>query len=81
MSSYTTIENQDGPVLVVLDDSKEVVVVSGSIGPKGDPGNLTVAGTPVVISNLQSGDVLQYNSILNYWTNIPQSSITDGGTF
>lgn len=81
MSSYTTVENQDAPVLVVLDESKEVIILTGSIGPKGDPGNLSVSGTPVVISNLQSGDVLQYNAILNYWSNIPQSSITDGGTF
>lgn len=79
--SYTTIENENAPSLVVLDTTRELIVVSGSIGPKGDPGGTTLGTKPITITSLQGGDVLQYNALQDAWINVPQSSITDGGTF
>lgn len=79
--SYTTLENPDAPSLVVLDDTREVIVISGSIGPKGDTGGATIGDRPVLITNLQGNDLLQFNQSQNAWINVPQTSITDGGTF
>lgn len=79
--SYTTIENPDAPALVVLEEAREVIVVSGALGPKGDTGGTSIGGAAIVISNLQADDLLQYDSLTNTWKNVPQSSITDGGTF
>lgn len=79
--SYTTIDNPDAPALVVLDETREVIVVSGALGPKGDTGGTSIGGALVSISNLQASDLLQYDGLTNTWKNVPQSSITDGGTF
>jgi hypothetical protein len=79
--SYTTLENDSAPSLVVLDDTREIIVVSGSIGPKGDTGGTTLGDRPITITNLQGNDVLQFSLSQNAWINVPQSSITDGGTF
>lgn len=79
--SYTTIENPDAPALVVLEEAREVIVVSGALGPKGDTGGTSIGGALISVTSLQNGDLLQYDSSTNTWKNVPQSSITDGGTF
>lgn len=81
MSSYTTIENDNAPSLIVIDDTREIIVVSGAIGPKGDTGGTTLGNYSITITGLQGGDLLQFNQQQNAWINVPQTSITDGGTF
>ena len=81
MSSYTTIENDSAPSLVVIDDTREIIVVSGAIGPKGDSGGTNIGSYPVVVSNIQGNDLLLFSQPQNAWVNVPQTSITDGGTF
>lgn len=91
MSTYTTIETDNIPALVTLDETRETIVVvdetreaiivSGNIGPKGDPGETTLGNKVTVITNLQDKDLLQYNAISDTWINVRQTSITDGGTF
>lgn len=91
MNTYTTIENENAPSLVtldetreaivVLDETREAIIVSGNIGPKGDSGEATLGGKIANITNLQNGDLLQFNALTDTWINVPQTSVTDGGTF
>lgn len=46
---------------------------TGLVGPQGDP------GIDVQISNLQNGDVLQYDSTIGAWVNVPLVTILNGG--
>lgn len=47
--------------------------LTGLIGPAGDPGITTQ------ITDLQDGDVLQYNASLGAWVNVSMVSILSGG--
>lgn len=91
MSTYTTIETDNIPALVtldetreaivVVDETREVIVVSGNIGPKGDPGETTIGNKIANITNLQNGDLIQFDTATDTWINVRQTSVTDGGTF
>jgi hypothetical protein len=51
----------------------------GDKGDKGDEGPNDIGGFPILITNIQEKDILQFNS--EAWRNKPQESLTDGGNF
>lgn len=65
--SYTTLENPDAPSLVVIDDTREIIVISGSIGPKGDSGTMLSNLQDVDNTGLEQDSVLMYDSSSSKW--------------
>ena len=57
-----------------------ITIIMPQQGVKGDPGNSSIGGYGVSVSNLQAGDVLQFG-LTNAWVNNPQENLTDGGNF
>lgn len=55
--------------------------IQGPPGPPGDPGpsSNTIAGYEVATVQLASGDLLAFDG--SHWTNLPQTTVTDGGNF
>jgi hypothetical protein len=51
----------------------------GEKGDKGDEGPNDIGGFPILITNIQEKDILQFNS--EAWRNKPQEVLTDGGNF
>lgn len=54
----------------------------GTQGPRGYQGDQGIPGVPGInleITDLQDGDVLQYNSSLDAWVNVPLITILNGG--
>lgn len=51
----------------------------GAIGPEGKPGPNTIGGYGIQVQTLNVGDQLRFAG--NYWENISQTSLTDGGNF
>lgn len=51
----------------------------GPQGPQGVPGPNEIGGHPVVVTDAQSLDVLQFKTAA--WRNLPQETLTDGGNF
>jgi hypothetical protein len=48
-------------------------------GVSGGNGNNNIGGYPVNITNIQQNDALMWRS--NFWVNVNQLEITDGGNF
>lgn len=69
-----------GTTVDVITTKPQVSVTAvGPQGPKGDDSNGKLGGYPVVLSNPQDLDVLQFQS--QEWVNNPQANLTDGGNF
>ena len=51
----------------------------GDKGDQGDDGPNDIGGFPILITNIQEKDILQFNS--EAWRNKPQEALTDGGNF
>lgn len=69
---------------VIVDKPTSTIIVSSQMGPQGiqgTPGETTINGTAVVVSQitLATNDLLGYNG--SNWTNLPAASIGDGGNF
>lgn len=58
-------------------DGTDDIIVAGGSGTQGDA--TSIAGIPVSVSSLATGDVLQYSG--QSWSNSGQDNITDGGNF
>lgn len=56
--------------------AKQVIQINRGVA--GAPSN-TIAGFPVVMSNIQRRDVIMFGN--NEWNNVGQTEITDGGNF
>jgi hypothetical protein len=54
-------------------------VIQINRGVAGTSNINTIAGYPVVMSNIQRNDVVMFGS--NEWVNTNQTEITDGGNF
>ena len=75
----STIE-PTGSVVTTIEEP--TIIIAGVVGPKGEPGTpgeSTIGGSSVSISNLASGDILLYSG--SAWNNIPQENLTDAGNF
>jgi len=55
------------------------VGAEGPEGPEGKPGPNTIGGFGIQVQMLSVGDQLRFSG--NYWENISQTSLTDGGNF
>lgn len=51
----------------------------GIQGPQGEPGPNEIGGHPVIVTDAQSLDILQFKTAA--WRNLPQETLTDGGNF
>ena len=61
---------------VIFSQPQQIVVDFGV-----EPGPNEIGGHPIVLNqNLSDGDLVQYKTG-GYWTNSPQTNITDGGNF
>lgn len=63
--------------LEVTPTPKQIVQINR--GVQGRSGADTIAGYPVVMSNIQRNDVVMFGT--NQWVNTNQTEITDGGNF
>lgn len=65
----------------VSPNSQVSAVVSGGMGPRGEPGQSSALSSApdVDFDNLSDGDVLRYSSAK--WRNHPETSLVDGGNF
>lgn len=56
-----------------------VYVATGAQGPPGLPGESVIAGHTVVVSNLSTGDHIEFTGL--NWANIHKTTLSDGGNF
>lgn len=86
------VVSQSPPVIEVAQVTPvSVEVAVATIGPKGEtgsagpegregrPGPNTIGGYGIQTQSLSVGDQLRFSG--NYWENISQTSLTDGGNF
>lgn len=80
--SQVVVIQDNSPSSAVVED-KDIVIVSvgeqGPQGPAGLNGDGNISGQPVTITGLATGDMLRYSG--SAWTNVPETSVVDGGNF
>lgn len=64
---------------VVVDIPTSNIIMAGALGPQGPSGESTIAGSPILITDLQSNDLISYNGL--NWINRRQEIVTEGGNF
>jgi len=64
---------------VVVDIPTSNIIMAGAVGPRGPSGESTIAGSPILITDLRSNDLITYNGL--NWINKAQELLTEGGNF
>jgi hypothetical protein len=71
------VQSQNKIQLEVVPTPTQVIQINRGVA--GTSNINTIAGYPVVMSNIQRNDVVMFGS--NEWVNTNQTEITDGGNF
>ena len=75
----STIVNTGVSNNVIVEIPSSNIILAGTPGPRGPSGESTIAGSPIVISNLVGNDLLAFNGLT--WINLPAQDVGDGGNF
>lgn len=63
----------------IININRGVAGPPGPPGPPGPSGTNNIGGYPINVNNPAYGDVVMF--VVNEWVNVPQTEITDGGSF
>lgn len=79
---HVTVNEKTNVISVTTTEEKSSVVIAtsqGPAGPRGPAGDANVAGYPIDVAELRTGDVLIFSGVA--WVNENKVTLTDGGNF